>query len=285
MKLTGEIIALIEGIWTEEQFTKALERANLALESTKLVTTSAKIDKGNTAESEYINGAVYLPPSDSSGKNICTWATPGCRLVCLGIGSGRMNFGKDILKSREFDWSKTDTAKAQKKRLDLFFNNRNAYRAQLFLESYQLVVKARKLGKRAAIRLNATSDLLWEKLFPELFAAFPMVAWYDYTKAPINRRDTSIPNYHLTYSYADGEANHNAAIGWLESGANVAMVFDTRRHDPLPTTHTINGISYTVIDGDIDDRRYLDPKGVIVGLRAKGAAIHDTSGFVIRLAA
>ena len=37
-----------------------------------------------------------------------------------------------------------------------------------------------------------------------------------------------------------------------------------------------------VIDGDTDDLRFLDPTNVVVGLKAKGDARHDTSGFVIR---
>jgi hypothetical protein len=36
-----------------------------------------------------------------------------------------------------------------------------------------------------------------------------------------------------------------------------------------------------VIDGDLHDLRFLDEKGVIVGLRAKGKAVYDRSGFVI----
>jgi len=41
---------------------------------------------------------------------------------------------------------------------------------------------------------------------------------------------------------------------------------------------TYNGI--TVFNGDDSDLRFLDPKGVIVGLYAKGRAKKDTSGFV-----
>ena len=37
-----------------------------------------------------------------------------------------------------------------------------------------------------------------------------------------------------------------------------------------------------MIDGDVSDVRFNDPKGVIVGLRAKGDAKKDTSGFVIQ---
>lgn len=39
---------------------------------------------------------------------------------------------------------------------------------------------------------------------------------------------------------------------------------------------------YRVIDGDAHDLRFLDPKGVVVGLKAKGAARRDTSGFMVK---
>jgi len=35
-----------------------------------------------------------------------------------------------------------------------------------------------------------------------------------------------------------------------------------------------------VFNGDDSDLRFLDPKGVVVGLYAKGKAKKDTSGFV-----
>ena len=39
-----------------------------------------------------------------------------------------------------------------------------------------------------------------------------------------------------------------------------------------------------VVDGDDSDLRFLDPVGVIVGLKAKGEAKRDDSGFVKRVA-
>ena len=54
----------------------------------------------------------------------------------------------------------------------------------------------------------------------------------------------------------------------------MAVVFDE-----VPDTW--NG--WTVINGDADDLRHLDPVGVIVGLKAKGAAKKDVKGFVVRL--
>jgi hypothetical protein len=50
--------------------------------------------------------------------------------------------------------------------------------------------------------------------------------------------------------------------------------------DKLPETW--NG--YKVIDGTKHDLRFLDEKGVVVGLLAKGDAKHDMSGFVVDVA-
>ena len=118
---------------------------------------------------------------------------------------------------------------------------------------------------------------------------FPDVVFYDYTKHPAHKRDVSaIPNYSLTFSLA--ESNESHAVRALQAGVNVAVVFDTRKSGDLPETFTLthigaDGIEYQsarVIDGDRTDLRFTDPTGVIVGLRAKGRAKSDTSGFVRR---
>jgi predicted secreted protein len=99
----------------------------------------------------------------------------------------------------------------------------------------------------------------------------------------------AIPNYSLTYSLAESNDSHAAEA--LAAGVNVAAVFDTRKSADLPQTFTIAGITARVIDGDASDLRFLDPNtgggwpGNIVGLRAKGRAKRDTSGFVRRVAA
>ncbi len=59
----------------------------------------------------------------------------------------------------------------------------------------------------------------------------------------------------------------------LSNGINVAVVFK----DKLPAEF----LGFPVIDGDISDTRFLDSQGVIVGLKAKGKAKQDTSGFVV----
>ena len=96
---------------------------------------------------------------------------------------------------------------------------------------------------------------------------FPTVQWYDYTKIA-NRRDLPA-NYHLTFSLA--ESNLDNAKQALRNGMNVAAVFRK-----VPRVF----LGHAVMDGDATDLRFLDPKPVIVGLKAKGKAKKDTSGFV-----
>jgi hypothetical protein len=49
----------------------------------------------------------------------------------------------------------------------------------------------------------------------------------------------------------------------LAGGVNVAVIFD--RGQELPETWQ----GAPVIDGDLDDYRWLDPRGVVVALREK----------------
>jgi hypothetical protein len=56
----------------------------------------------------------------------------------------------------------------------------------------------------------------------------------------------------------------------------MAVVFHGKE---LPITF----MNRKVIDGDLHDARIDDPKGVIVGLRAKGPARKDVSGFVVHI--
>ena len=105
-----------------------------------------------------------------------------------------------------------------------------------------------------------------------VFECFPDVQFYDYTKV-LGRKVSGIPNYHLTFSAADG--NDLDVKKAILQGLNVAVVFGIKKTQPMPETY--NGLP--VFNGDESDLRFLDPKGV-VGLYAKGKAKKDTSGFV-----
>jgi hypothetical protein len=151
-----------------------------------------------------------------------------------------------------------------------------AFLASVVADAYTLAAEAARIGYDAAIRLNGTSDLDWETLHPEALAALPAgVRLYDYTKdaARLERVDGRV---YYTYSLDAGAARELAARRLLASGRNVAAVFAVKRGRPLPAAWR----GFQVIDGDQDDLRYLDPAGVVVGLRAKGRAIGDLSGFV-----
>jgi hypothetical protein len=75
-------------------------------------------------------------------------------------------------------------------------------------------------------------------------------------------------NYHLTFSKADG--NDADVAEALMQGMSVVAVYDK--------------IPAGVPSADETDLRFLDPKGVMLGLKAKGKAKKDYSGFVIRVA-
>lgn len=221
-----------------------------------------------------MSAPLHLAPSDLSGWNVCPMATRGCIKACLHTaGNPAAMTGKD---------------RARKARTRAFFEARPAFMVVLAGEIAALVRAADKAGMIAAIRLNATSDIRWETIpvvfdgrtYQNMMTAFPDVVFYDYTKIA-NRRN--LPrNYRLTFSLAESNEDHAGLA--LRNGHNVAIVFDTKRNRPLPDCYTVAGITYRVIDGDVDDFRPSDPSGVIVGLRAKGKAIGDASGFVRKAA-
>ena len=79
----------------------------------------------------------------------------------------------------------------------------------------------------------------------------------------------------MSYSEASDRYADMIRLDALKTGANLAVVWRTQ--DAIPETF----LGRKVIDGDKDDLRFLDPAECVVALYAKGAAKHDTSGFVI----
>jgi hypothetical protein len=143
------------------------------------------------------------------------------------------------------------------------------------------IKQSARLNLVPVFRLNGTSDLAFEKyevvrngqLFRNIFTAFPEVTFYDYTKV-LGRKVANIANYSLTFSAADG--NDIDVMKAIAQGYNVATVFGLKKTEAMPETY----MGLPVFNGDESDLRFLDPKGVIVGLYAKGKAKKDTTGFV-----
>jgi len=86
---------------------------------------------------------------------------------------------------------------ARQRRAAIFENDRQEFKRLLWKDLAALCRKAERNGNQAACRLNGTSDLQWERIFPTLFTEFDAIRWYDYTKLPKRIVPT---NYHLTYS-------------------------------------------------------------------------------------
>ena len=106
-----------------------------------------------------------------------------------------------------------------------------------------------------------------------IFELFPDVQFYDYTKNFTRHAAFSNKwnNYHLTFSL--NEDNIEKALYIKENyDTNIAVVF----RKELPKTWQ----AFSVIDGDSNDLRFTDKLNSIVGLKAKGKARKDFSGFV-----
>lgn len=232
---------------------------------TLLSTGNPKTLKGEAQG--YMTYIMHLAPWTVSGMgNTCPKATAGCIKSCLNkAGRGGM------FKKGE------DTNAIQRARIrkaQLFFSNRDVFMQALVKDITKAIKQAEKKGFIPVFRLNGTSDISWEKYEvvegKNIFQMFPEVQFYDYTKV-IGRKVSSYTNYHLTFSKADG--NDKDVDVAIANGMNIAAVFDK-----LPETY--KGVP--VFNADESDLRFLDPKG-IAGLKAKGPAKKDTTGFVIRI--
>lgn len=219
-------------------------------------TTNAKTIKNSLPT--YI---MYLAPFTTAGSvNVCPNATEGCTIACL-FKAG-MGVFSNVINAR--------IAKTK-----FYLENRTEFCKQLYSE----LVKINSKGEVTAVRLNGTSDLDFISILKNRIGVnileLSNLRFYDYTKTigkVIKYQD--VPNYTITFSRS--ETNEEQCKSALSLGTNVAVVFDHRK--PLPKTY----LGYKVIDGDEADDLMLTNKSVILGLRAKGKAKKDTTGFVVR---
>ena len=227
----------------------------------KLLTTqNYKTSKGEKLG--ILTGILYLAPAKISGYEVCPRRSEGCTKACLftaGMGA----------------FSNVQQARINKTKL--FFEQREEFMNQLRKDIAALIKKAKKMNMTPAVRLNGTSDIEWTRF--GIMEEFPDLQWYDYTKV-LNRLEKGIPtNYHITFS--KNESNDAECEAALKLGANVAVVFNTKKGEALPETWK----GFPVFDGDDTDARFLDPKGgYVIGLRAKGQAKKDKTNFVVNVA-
>ncbi len=235
------------------------------------------------------NAIMHLSPANESGFKCCPWHTPGCASVCLHVAGDPQRLGGKIGgRLRRTFWLAHDA---------------DSFMGRLHDEIGKMRDQAEAAGKHLAIRLNGTSDIPFEapayvvkdakgmQIKPTVMEQFPDVIFYDYTKS-FNRmmnyvtgKNNFPKNYHLTYSLSEKSESRQHADAILEKGGNVAIVFNCFRGQQLPNvwvTRDGQGQKIKIIDGDKHDLRFLDERGVVVGLRAKGDALWDTSGFTVQ---
>ena len=235
--------------------------------TTLLTQGNSKIVKGEKLG--YITKGIHFAPANLSGFEVCQWRSKGCTMSCLNTaGRGQMQRTQDsrIAKTK------------------LFFNQQVDFLAKLSKEISSSIKSATKKGMKSVFRLNLTSDIAWESVFfnedqpKTIFDKFSSTQFYDYTKSfkrmaqYLGKHKEFPSNYHLTFSLS--ETNQKLGEMVLEMGGNVAVVFRKQ----LPKTWK----GYEVVNGDENDLRFLDKKGVVVGLIEKGMAKKDETGVCAR---
>ena len=220
----------------------------------RLLTDGASNPKtAKSTDYGFLTGILHLAPHIQSGYQVCASASPGCSSQCLYFqGRGRMS----------------TVQQARIRKTKLYFENREAFLADLIKDISSLVRRADKNNLKPCVRLNGTSDIRWEST--GIMDLFPSTIFYDYTKHKNRKR---LPkNYSLTFSRSEVTPNEDVDQA-INNGMNVAVVFKDR----LPLYWN----NIPVIDGTTHDLRFLDPKSCIVGLVAKGTAKKDKTGFVV----
>lgn len=217
--------------------------------------------KSNTKTAKNSMSTYYLSlqPTDLNSKklNLCRFSTKECRQACLQY-AGRQSFSNVVL--------------SRQRKTEYLINYEKEFVTKLCDELDVLNTKG-----NVAIRLNLLSDLNWEKVLNQYnfsLSHFPNIQFYDYTKEYDKVLNNIVKNYHLTFSFS-GYHWDKASVLLEEKIANVAVVF--KNQVPLHWN------TFEVVNGDLSDERFLDKKGVIVGLKYKTpkGVLYTKNKFVI----
>lgn len=248
------------------------------------IDANAKTVKGQARG--YMTAVLYLSPWKSAGVNLCPTAElAGCNVSCLNT-AGRGGIAAKRATFAPYGVTLPDNAiqHARIARTRLFVEDRQAFMVQLEKEITAFVERAWRKRLTPCVRLNGTSDILWEReifyshrhghAMANMMARFPAVQFYDYTKLP-GRLGNVPPNYYLCVSYSGRHRRYvSACVGAQSDGASLVYVV---RDATVKAQYLAAGC----IDGDANDLRFLDPSGSCVVLKAKGLARKDQSGFVL----
>jgi len=218
-----------------------------------------------TAKNNIETYILYLSPEkqNSKGVNLCPKASKGCAAACL-YTAGRGKF--------------TNVKASRINKSEYYISDKKTFINQLSREIVKIAAKAIKQNKKIAIRLNGTSDQDFISIIKKYNNLdllnddqFKNLVFYDYTAILGKIKKYINTSYSLTLSRK--EDNESDIIQALKLGGNVAAVF----RDELPTKYK----GFNVVNGDESDLVMIEAKNCILGLKAKGDAKKDKSGFVI----
>jgi len=224
-----------------------LEVRQWAVTSGRFLVQNKKLIKGD----KYNVGLELLPSNlcGVKGVNLCGRETACIKTCLVFTGKGNLLHQRNMIDNGKI----SPILATRARRTWLYLNDTEFFYDLLDAELVKARMTADLLGKRLAVRLNVFSDIDWTPFI----RSHQDIQFYDYTKY-WNRR--GLANYHLTYSYNEGISLQEVK-NKLDGNHNVAVVFSGK----LPETW--NG--YEVTDGDVDDNRYDDAKGVVIGLAVK----------------
>jgi len=160
---------------------------------------------------------------------------------------------------------------ARQKKTDYWHQDREGFLSQLRREltNFQKNV-CEKQKVKGVVRLNVLSDIAWEEY--DIPQDFPTLYFYDYTKRA-KRLNKTPSNYDLMFSYSARHQYRKQVLMAVCQDNPIAVVFKSKMPDTF--------LGREVIDGDQSDLTNVHAGKVVIGLKAKGPAKHDTSGFVV----
>ena len=160
--------------------------------------------------------------------------------------------------------------KARQARTDYWHADKFGFIDQIARELGNFSKTCAKQNVKGVVRLNVLSDIAWEQ--HEIPQQFPELFFYDYTKRA-GRLGKTPSNYKLMFSYSARHQYRKQVLQAICHDVPIAAVFKNGMPDEF--------LGREVIDGDQSDLWNVHAGKVVVGLKAKGPAKHDTSGFVV----
>jgi len=246
---------------------------------TKLLNIDANAKTIKGQKHGYMTAVLYLAPYKTAGLNVCPTAElAGCWRTCLNTaGRGGMPVNGAFVSPGGIELPNNTIQHARIRKTKLFAEDRAAFMMQLEHEIELFRTRAERKGLIPVVRLNGTSDILWERQPGySIFSLFPDIQFYDYTKLPARLSWPEIPgNYHLTVSYSEASPLYKKQCQRaFEKGASLAAVVkDQQLKDQY--------LELGAVDMDEHDLRFTDPPNSFGVLKAKGQARRESNGFVL----